>query len=200
MKTVVFAIVMAISFNVFAVGSESDKQELQRLLKQTQSLSAEFEQKVKDEQGAVLQTLSGTLKLKRPANLYWHTRQPDESVMVANGNKVWYYNPFVEQVTVYAQQDMVDDSPLLLVLDSNGKQWENYTVRAEGTRYFVEHATNGSQLELAFNDEKLTEITMIQAQGERTELMLRNVTLNKAISDEQFVFDVPAGVDVDDQS
>lgn len=200
MKTVVFAIVMAISFNVFAAGSESDKQELQRLLKQTQSLSAEFEQKVKDEQGAVLQTLSGTLKLKRPANLYWHTRQPDESVMVANGNKVWYYNPFVEQVTVYAQQDMVDDSPLLLVLDSNGKQWENYTVRSEGTRYFVEHATNGSQLELAFNDEKLTEITMIQAQGERTELMLRNVTLNKAISDEQFVFDVPAGVDVDDQS
>lgn len=200
MKAVVFAIVMAVSFTVFAADNESDKQELQRLLKQTQSLSAEFQQQVKDEQGAVLQTLSGRLKLKRPANLYWHTKKPDETVMVANGSKVWYYNPFVEQVTVYAQQDMVDDSPLLLVLDSHGTQWKNYQVRSEGSRYFVEHVTNGSQLELAFTDETLTEITMIQPQGERTELILNNVVLNETISDDQFVFDVPDGVDVDDQS
>ena len=50
MKAVVFAMVMAVSFNVFASGDESDKQALQSLLKQTQSLSAEFEQQVKDEQ------------------------------------------------------------------------------------------------------------------------------------------------------
>lgn len=200
MKAVVFAMVMAVSFNVFASGNESDKQELQKLLKQTQSLSADFEQNVKDEQGEVLQTLSGTLKLKRPASLYWHTKKPDESVMIANGNKVWYYNPFVEQVTIYAQQDMVDDSPLLLVLDSNGKQWKNYDVSFKGNRYFVEHESNGSKLELAFTDEKLSEITMVQAQGERTELMLSNVVLNETISDDQFVFEVPDGVDVDDQS
>lgn len=200
MKAVVFAMVMAVSFNVFASSNESDKQELQKLLKQTQSLSAEFEQQVKDEQGEVLQTLSGRLKLKRPASLYWHTKKPDESVMVANGSKVWYYNPFVEQVTIYAQQDMVDDSPLLLVLDSNGNQWQNYNVSSDGNRYFVEHETNGSQLELVFSDEKLTEITLVQAQGERTELMLSDVVLNETISDEQFVFEVPAGVDVDDQS
>lgn len=200
MKAVVFAMVMAVSFNVFASSNESDKQELQKLLKQTQSLSAEFEQQVKDEQGEVLQTLSGTLTLKRPASLYWHTKKPDESVMVANGSKVWYYNPFVEQVTIYAQQDMVDDSPLLLVLDSNGNQWQNYNVSSDGNRYFVEHETNSSQLELVFSDEKLTEITLVQAQGERTELMLSDVVLNETISDEQFVFEVPAGVDVDDQS
>ncbi|RUO72935.1 outer membrane lipoprotein chaperone LolA [Idiomarina ramblicola] len=200
MKAVVFAMVMAVSFNAFASGNESDKQELQKLLKQTQSLSAEFEQQVKDEQGEVLQTLSGTLKLKRPASLYWHTKTPDESVMVADGNKVWYYNPFVEQVTIYAQQDMVDDSPLLLVLDSNGNQWQNYRVIADNNRYFVEHETNGSQLELAFAGGKLTEITLVQAQGERTELLLSNVVLNETISDEQFVFEVPDGVDVDDQS
>ena len=200
MKAVVFAMVMAVSFNVFASDDESDKQALQHLLKQTQSLSADFEQQVKDEQGAVLQTLSGILKLKRPASLYWHTKKPDESVMVANGTKVWYYNPFVEQVTVYAQRDMVDNSPLLLVLDSHGNQWQNYNVSSDNNRYFVEHDTNGSQLELVFADEKLTEITMVQAQGERTELMLSNVVVNEAISDEQFVFEVPDGVDVDDQS
>ena len=41
---------------------------------------------------------------------------------------------------------------------------------------------------------------MVQAQGERTELMLSDVVLNESIDDEQFVFDVPDGVDVDDQS
>ena len=200
MKAVVFTMIMAVSFSAFASESESDKHELQKLLKQTQSLSADFQQRVRDEQGSVLQNLSGTLKLKRPARLYWHTKEPDESVMIANGTKVWYYNPFVEQVTVYAQQDMVDDSPLLLVLDSNGKQWENYSVSSEAGRYFVEHETNGRKLELLFSDEKLKEITMVQAQGERTELMLSDVVLNESIDDEQFVFDVPDGVDVDDQS
>lgn len=200
MKAVVFTMIMAVSFSAFASESESDKHELQKLLKQTQSLSADFQQRVRDEQGSVLQNLSGTLKLKRPASLYWHTKEPDESVMIANGTKVWYYNPFVEQVTVYAQQDMVDDSPLLLVLDSNGKQWENYSVSSEAGRYFVEHETNGRKLELLFSDEKLKEITMVQAQGERTELMLSDVVLNESIDDEQFLFDVPDGVDVDDQS
>jgi len=77
MKAVVFTMIMAVSFSAFASESESDKHELQKLLKQTQSLSADFQQRVRDEQGSVLQNLSGTLKLKRPASLYWHTKEPD---------------------------------------------------------------------------------------------------------------------------
>lgn len=65
MKAVWFAAVMAVSMNAFASDNNSDKQELQQLLEQTQSLSAEFEQQVKDEQGNVLQSLSGTMTLKR---------------------------------------------------------------------------------------------------------------------------------------
>ncbi|ATZ74410.1 outer membrane lipoprotein carrier protein LolA [Idiomarina sp. X4] len=200
MKAVWFAAVMAVSMNAFASDNNSDKKELQQLLKQTQSLSAEFEQQVKDEQGNVLQTLSGNMKLKRPASLYWHTLSPDETVMVANGEKVWYYNPFVDQVTIYAQQDMVDNSPLLLVLDNNTNQWQNYSVSHVDDRYLVKHNNDASQLELVFDGNTLTEITLVQAQGERTELMLSDVVLNPQIDGEQFTFEVPAGVDVDDQS
>ena len=200
MKAVWFAAVMAVSMNAFASDNNSDKQELQQLLEQTQSLSAECEQQVKDEQGNVLQSLSGTMTLKRQANLYWHTMRPDETVMVANGEKVWYYNPFVDQVTIYAQQDMVDNSPLLLVLDSNTNQWQNYSVTYTDERYLVKHNNDNSQLELAFDGNKLKEITMVQAHGERTELMLSDVALNTQIDDQQFTFKVPAGVDVDDQS
>lgn len=202
MRVVWFAAVMAMSMNVMAsdVNANTDKQALQQLLEQTKSLSAKFEQKVKDEQDNVLQTLGGKMKLKRPANLYWHTLSPDETVMVANGEKVWYYNPFVDQVTVYAQQDMVDNSPLLLVLDSNTNQWQNYSVGRVDDRYLVRHNSDNSQLELVFDGNSLKEITLVQAHGERTEIMLEDVVLNAQIDDQQFTFKVPAGVDVDDQS
>jgi outer membrane lipoprotein carrier protein len=200
MKTVLLAILLAASTSVFAAQTATDKQQLQQLLQQTQSLSAQFQQRVKDEQGQLLQSLSGTLKLERPANLYWHTRRPDESVMVANGKTVWYYNPFVEQVTIYSQSDMVDNSPLLLVLDSQGQRWEDYTVQREGSRYIVEQVDNGNRLELVFEQQVLKEITMVQPHGQRTELTLNEVSLNQAIDDGTFEFEVPDGVDIDDQS
>lgn len=200
MKTVFFAILLAVSTSVFAAEAATDKHQLQQLLQHTQSLSAQFQQQVKDEQGQLLQSLSGTLKLKRPANLYWHTQRPDESVMVANGETVWYYNPFVEQVTIYSQSDMVDNSPLLLVLDSQGQRWEDYNVQREGGRYIVEQVDNGNRLELVFEQQVLKEITMVQPHGQRTELVLSQVSLNHAIDDGAFDFKVPKGVDVDDQS
>jgi outer membrane lipoprotein carrier protein len=85
-------------------------------------------------------------------------------------------------------------------LDSNTNQWQNYSVTYTDERYLVKHNSDNSQLELAFDGNKLKEITMVQAHGERTELMLSDVALNTQIDDQQFTFKVPAGVDVDDQS
>ena len=190
---------MAVSMNAFASDNNSDKKELQQLLKQTQSLSAEFEQQVKDEQGNVLQTLSGNMKLKRPASLYWHTL----SRWNGDGRKRWkslVLQPICWSSHYLCAAGYVDNSPLLLVLDNNTNQWQNYSVSHVDDRYLVKHNNDASQLELVFDGNTLTEITLVQAQGERTELMLSDVVLNPQIDGEQFTFEVPAGVDVDDQS
>lgn len=37
--------------------------------------------------------------MKRPNLFNWHMTSPDESVLVSDGQTLWFYNPFVEQVT-----------------------------------------------------------------------------------------------------
>ena len=44
-------------------------------------------------------TGEGELWVKRPNLFNWHMTSPDESVLVSDGQTLWFYNPFVEQVT-----------------------------------------------------------------------------------------------------
>lgn len=49
--------------------------------------------------GETLVNGSGTVAVKRPNLFRWDTQKPDENLLVSDGKTVWYYNPFVEQVT-----------------------------------------------------------------------------------------------------
>lgn len=42
--------------------------------------------------------------MKRPNLFNWHMTSPDESVLVSDGQTLWFYNPFVEQVTATAEE------------------------------------------------------------------------------------------------
>ena len=49
-------------------------------------------------------TGEGELWVKRPNLFNWHMTSPDESVLVSDGQTLWFYNPFVEQVTATAEE------------------------------------------------------------------------------------------------
>lgn len=181
--------------------TESDvKQALQQRLESMQSMTANFEQTVTADSGDVLQTLTGELSLQRPNKMRWKTNPPDDTLMIANGDTVWYYNPFVEQVTIYQQTDATQNSPMLLLMTGTTEQWSDYHVQqqADGT-YQIDAKDGSSQLALDFNNGVLNHIYLQQAQGDSIELALSEVTLNDPLPSNVFEFDVPAGVDVDDQ-
>lgn len=189
-----------------AVASEADRQALLKRLDDLTTLAADFSQQVTDMNGELVQQLHGNMALARPNLLHWQTDAPDETVMIADGQNLWYYNPFVEQVTIYSQANAVAQSPLLLLLDGETDAWKNYNVKAEGNSFALQPkpgAETSQSLQLVFAEgsqaAELTRIILDDGQGQISTINLDNVKLNQALDPKLFQFTVPTGVDVDDQ-
>jgi outer membrane lipoprotein carrier protein len=174
-------------------------------LQNMQSLQADFAQTVTDQQGELVQQLHGRFALARPNLLYWQTDAPDETVMIADGSALWYYNPFVEQVSVYDQSDSMAQSPLLLLVDTDSTAWADYQVSYENNSYALQPLPNSEarqSLQLIFSDadqSQLQRIILDDGQGQLSTIDLDDVQLNADVPADLFRFELPAGVELDDQ-
>lgn len=186
---------------------QSEQAQLIERLEELNTLQANFVQLVKDADGELVQQLQGAMVLKRPNKLIWQTDAPDETLLVANGETLWYYNAFIEQVTIYDQAEAVAQSPLLLLLDAENNDWQNYKVSIQtdaGEHSYTitpkDSAQNISSLTLRFAEGAiLSRITLDDGQGQVSEIGLSEQVMNERISDLRFDYEVPANTDVDDQ-
>ncbi|MEC7642653.1 outer membrane lipoprotein chaperone LolA [Idiomarina sp.] len=198
---IALALIASVVMSPLSWATEQAKQQLQDKMQQLESVQASFEQTVTGSSGEVLQSLTGELALQRPAMLRWRSNPPDDTLLIADGESVWYYNPFVEQVTVYAQSNAVENSPLLLLMEGSKERWQQFDVTydsAEGA-FEVVNENTGSELNLSFTGDKLTRIVLKQKQGDTTIIALTDVVMNERLPNDLFQFDIPEGVEVDDQ-
>ncbi|GIU30499.1 outer-membrane lipoprotein carrier protein [Shewanella colwelliana] len=184
--------------NAMADDSASLKQKLEEL----NSLHAEFSQTVTDINGKVIQQGSGTFALSVPNQFYWHLTSPDESLIVADGNDVWIYNPFAEEVSVLDLNQAIDASPIALLVHRDEKTWQQYSVTLENRCYQIvpkDIDAGVTKVAVCFDDNSLSMMTLEDQQGNISEF---NLTEQGPVSDSQsslFKFVVPEGVDIDDQ-
>ncbi|CAI8163423.1 MAG: Outer-membrane lipoprotein carrier protein [Pseudidiomarina mangrovi] len=206
-RSAALSVMLFSSFSAVANSNSSDeaRASLQARLATMQSLQADFAQTVTDQQGELMQQLHGRFALARPNLLYWQTDAPDETVMIADGSALWYYNPFVEQVSVYDQTDSMAQSPLLLLVDAESPAWADYQVSYENNSYALQPLPNSDarqSLQLVFGDadsSQLQRIILDDGQGQLSTIELEAVQLNGTIADDLFRFKLPAGVELDDQ-
>lgn len=178
--------------------------DLQAQLANWHGFSAEFEQTVTGADGKTLQNASGTMQLQRPGRFKWHTQQPDEQWVVADGKNLWTYDPFVEQVTVYDQQKALANTPFLLLASAHQSDWANYLVseQQEGVYRIApinNKDANFQWFELAVQHGELVQLRLRDAQGQLSEFRFEDFKLNPEFKKGTFKFDVPDGADVDDQ-
>ncbi len=79
---------------------QASVQRLTELLGKAQTIAGRFSQLTLDGSGTQLQETAGEMLLKRPGLFRWHTDEPMEQLLVSNGEKVWLYDPDLEQVTI----------------------------------------------------------------------------------------------------
>ncbi|MCG6282869.1 outer membrane lipoprotein chaperone LolA, partial [Vibrio diabolicus] len=99
------------SFSVFATPKET----LSERLALTDGFSAKFEQQVISPDGDVVMEGNGVVDIARPSLFRWETLAPDENLLVSDGQSLWYYSPFIEQVTIYNQEQATEQTPFVLL-------------------------------------------------------------------------------------
>ncbi|WP_082897155.1 outer membrane lipoprotein chaperone LolA [Thalassotalea crassostreae] len=179
------------------------KSELQLKLTAVKGFSSSFEQQVIDADGNHIQTATGKLAVKRPNLIYWETLAPDETLVVSDGKTLWFYNPFVEQVSAFNAENAVTNTPILLLSGLADEQWAQYQVKKSNPDEFtivsLDQDAQVKKLHLKFVQQDLVQFTVEDVTGQLSHFNLENIESNTLPSDDLFKFDLPEGVDFDDQ-
>lgn len=187
-----------------AVAADADGYaRVEKLLGNLQSLQAQFKQTLTDSKGQVTDQSSGTLAIRRPNRFRWDYTAPHEQLIVADGSRIWLYDPDLEQVTVRRLTDSLSGTPAML-LSGEGKLADNFTVTqtsqdAQAQWVMMEPKRNDTDFKwvrLGFSGEVLKFMQLADKLGQITTLEFSDVQRNPQIDPAKFTFKVPEGADV----
>lgn len=193
--------------------SNEAKEHLMAKLSKLAFFSAEFSQNILDAQGEILQQGSGTIAISKPNLVNWKTITPDETLIVSDGNTLWFYDPFIEQASAYSLAKSIHNTPILLLTSDEPQLWQQYNVIEQkgvvenGLRFVVMPKDKNSQIKkltLSFTDTEknyvqLSEFTFQDATGQISQISLSKFNSKTEPADALFNFSLPEGVRLEDK-
>jgi outer membrane lipoprotein carrier protein len=169
----------------------------------TPSMKAEFKQTVLDRKGQKVQEVTGFMQLLRPGKFRWDYKKPYVQLIIGDGEKIWLFDPELNQVTVRTLEKMLGSSPAALLAGSTevekafelkdaGRQdeleWVEATPREkDGSFEFVL---------LGFRGDQLAEMELHDSFGQTTVIEFLRIERNPKLNPRSFKFVVPPGADV----
>ena len=194
---------LVLSFSLFSTApAASPKDELNKRLSMNGGFSADFSQQVISPEGETVMEGEGTVEIARPSLFRWSTTSPDENLLVSDGKTLWYYSPFIEQVSIYWQEQATEQTPFVLLTRNRASDWDNYKISQKGDQFtLVPTAVDSTQGQFQINiDAKgvVKGFNVVEQDGQKGLFTFNNVKLGKPKAD-RFTFTIPNGVEVDDQ-
>lgn len=193
------------------VSSEA-KQILRAKLANLAHFTANFSQEVNSVSGEKIAQSAGKLAISKPNLANWHTTEPDELAIVSDGSNVWFYDPWIEQVSVYSLSAAIAKTPILLLTSKDESLWEQYTVTKENDidklndRFVISAKDTNSQIksltlifETKNGNNNLAQFSFLDATGQLSHIKLSNFEDQVMPEASLFRFVVPEGVQIDDQ-
>ncbi|WP_237467860.1 outer membrane lipoprotein chaperone LolA [Vibrio stylophorae] len=185
-----------------AFAGDTERDALIARLNQTDAFTANFDQVVTSPEGEVVMKGQGKAWLKRPSFFRWHTLTPDENLLVSDGQTLWYFNPFVEQVTAMWLKDATEQTPLVLITQNNPADWQNYSVTQKGDTFTLTPKvaqSNQGTFTVTVNDKgQVKGLAMTEQDGQLSKFTFNHFQATMPAAS-QFQFTVPEGVELDDQ-
>jgi len=176
---------------------------LKKFYDQTHAVKADFHQIVTDRQGQKIQEVYGAMQLKRPNKFRWDYSKPFEQQIISDGKQVWLYDTELAQVSVRELSKALGSSPAALLagddnLEKNFKLMNAF--RKDGLDWVSTNPkdsdTGFNKISLAFKNDVLQEMDMVDSFGHQTRIVFSNVVHNPVIEPKTFLFKPPQGVDV----
>ncbi len=186
-----------------ADAADSARTRLDTFSKDLRAISGSFEQTVTDANAHKTKSSRGTLELRAPRQFRWDTTTPFKQTIVADGDKVWVYDPDLEQVSVRAQGTEEAHSPLTVLTDLSQLD-HDFTASEQGehdglTWLRLKSKDKEPQFEyadLGFDAAGLARMTFKDTLGNSTEIRFSNWQRNAKLAGDTFKFTPPKGVDV----
>lgn len=200
-----FSLVVAglLSLSVGTVHADEAVSRLNQFVAEVSTFQAVFTQTVVDADGNIIEEADGEFYLSRPGKFRWDYVTPYAQQIVADGQRIWFYDEDLEQITVKNQDEALADTPagllsgksmpedaynITAINKDDDLQWVELTPRDDESNY--------QRVQLGFDDTGLQQMLMTDAFDQRTRLMFTEVKINPDLDADRFDFTPPAGVDV----
>ncbi|ADE16448.1 outer membrane lipoprotein carrier protein LolA [Nitrosococcus halophilus Nc 4] len=187
----------------FALKAEEPGARLETFLERVHSLRAEFHQILLDEYNEPLEESRGIFFLQRPGKFRWDYHEPFTQAIVADGERIWFYDPDLEQVTVKNQKLALGDTPALLLSGERlpEETFQINNLASHNHLAWVELLPRNKEaaferLLLGFDNNTLRQMELHDSFGQITRLSFSEVEVNLSLDSSLFVFTPPEGVDV----
>jgi len=192
---------MLLPFSLIAADSATEK--LNIFVQTVVTFKANFKQVVLDPDGKLMEEAQGKFALERPGKFRWDYSEPYPQHIVADGERIWFYDVDLEQVTVKSQLETLVDTPATL-LSGESLPEDKYVltdIPSDDGMLWVElvpkdEESNFQTIALAFDQQGLRQMIMKDSFDQRTRLVFSQQRENPVLADDEFVFIPPEGIDV----
>lgn len=188
-----------IVFNI----SAKEINDFPRLTGKMNSAQGNFSQKVIDQNGKLVQEVSGIFSFKKPNFFRWKYTEPFESQIISDGELLYLYDPDLKQVVISSLDKLGGVSPAMLLVngDTHNSFKLNYLKNIESRDWFQaipkdKSSTTFKSVLINFEAEKIKEMRVLDNFEQTTIIIFKSLVVNNKINDEFFLFNTPENVDV----
>ena len=198
-----FSRLLALLLLMPALAQADAVQRLNSFFQSTSSMRAQFRQTVLDNQGRKVQDVTGYMQLSRPGKFRWDYNKPYVQVIVGDGQRVWLYDPELNQVTVRALDKVLGSSPAAL-LAGNKDIEKTFELKADVRQDDLEWVEvtpkdkdgGFERIYLGFKGENMQEMELHDNFGQTTVIEFSKLERNPKLNSQAFKFAPPKGTDV----
>jgi len=186
----------------FQDSSAASVERFQSYLRTTQSAQADFEQKVYDKAGKLVQESRGSFSFLRPGRFRWIYVKPQQ-VIVGDGERVWIHDADLNQVTVRRVSRVLGSTPAALLAGASDidKAFELSEIgEKDGLEWLEakprEKEAGFERMRLGMSTSGVAAMELVDHFGQTTMLRFSNVVRNPQLGAGTFRFTPPKGADV----
>ncbi|MSQ71642.1 MAG: outer membrane lipoprotein chaperone LolA [Betaproteobacteria bacterium] len=174
-----------------------------QFLSSTQSARSDFEQKIVDRNGKLVQESRGNMAFSRPGKFRWIYSKPYAQLIVGDGSSVWIYDEELRQVTVRKLGQALSATPAAL-LAGNNDALKAFHLSEQGAKEGLEWIEavprdkegGFEKVRIGFGFSGPEAMELMDSFGQTTVLRFTAFQRNPRLDPATFRFTPPPGVDV----
>ena len=196
-----FALFLLVFFSMTAQAAAIER--FREFARSSHSARADFEQKVFDRSGKLVQQARGSFVFQRPGKFRWVYAKPADQVIVGDGERVWIHDRDLNQVTVRKLSRALGSTPAALLAGSSEVE-AAFELSEAGMRDGLEwleakpreREAGFERVRMGFGASGVQAMELVDHFGQTTLLRFSNLVRNPKVDPAKFRFTPPKGADV----